>query len=368
MDVFSLTLPRDVHKKAQRKILQSINTLSTLPKETTRSADSTADSPYKPISKCCCLHAEMKIQQRLPLALDDILPHENNFLHSGNGIVISASQPLSNLTDNWVLHKVKYGEGEALNTCQISSDGRYRKWNSTASVEPISLSYLTAGKHVMYLPGEEPNANTTRNGVSCRTTMRIDEQNQYKQQQRRQEIVCQRLRDELTNPGNYTLTASRIPVKAASGIERPQQFMFQSTIRLLEKKNLPERLPNDIKLRDAQRKRELEAMKCVEDDYHRKRVIEKASIRYQLQLNVDGNLSPEVPNGLQYDRNNNIACRANPDGAVSNTPSRCTNARIRESTLNYSDCGDESDTEVAELSNFQHPETLLEPYLQSIIN
>ncbi|XP_049316243.1 uncharacterized protein LOC105222679 [Bactrocera dorsalis] len=331
--VFSLTLPRDVHTKAQRKILQPIYTSSTLPNEPTRSADSTAGSPYKPISKCCCSHGGMKIHQRLPLALDDILPHENNCpIRSDNEIVISASEPLSNLTDNWVLHKVKYDEGVALNTCQISSDGRYKKWNSTASVEPISLSYLTAGKHVMYLPGEEPNTNTTRNGVSCRTTMRKGEQNQYKQQQRRQEIVCQSLRDELTNLGNYTLTASHVPVKAASGIERPQQFTFQSTIRLLEKKRLAERLAKDAKLREAQRKCEMEAMKCVEDDFQRKRVIEKASIRYQVQLHlsaekvkengiatVDGNLSPEVPHGLQYDHNNNIACRADPDGAVSNT-------------------------------------------------
>ncbi|XP_014098564.3 uncharacterized protein [Bactrocera oleae] len=379
MHIFSLSLPRDIYTQAQRKLLQSINTSSTLPKEPSRSADSTAGSLYKPISfssKCCCLHPGMRIKQCLPL------PYENHCsIHSGNGFVISGSEPLSNLSDNWVLHKVKSGEGEALNTCRFSADGRYRKWNTTASVEPISLSYLTTGKHVMYLPSKEPNAITTHNEVTCRTTMRKSEQYQYKQQQRHQKIVRQSLQDEIMNPDNYSLITSHVPVKDASDIEKPQQFTFQSTIRLLEKRRLAERLAKDAKLREAKRKRELEAMKRVEDDFQRKRAIEKASIRYQLQLHFSaeqvkedgivtggGNLSSEAPHGLQFDRNNDTACRAEPVDNVSNTPLLCTDTCSRESTLNYSDCGDESDTEAAELINFQHSETLLQPYLQSIIN
>lgn len=184
MHVFKLSLPRDIHTQAQRKLLQSINTPSTLPKEPSHSTNSTAGSSSKPISfssKCCCLNNRMRIQQCLPLALDDALLHENNCpLHYGNEIVISGSEPLSNLSDNWVLHKVKSSESEAVNTCRFSSDARYRKWNTVASVDPISSSYVTTGKHVMYLPSKEPNATTACNAVTCRTIMQKGEQYQYK--------------------------------------------------------------------------------------------------------------------------------------------------------------------------------------------
>lgn len=366
MHVFSLSLPRDVHTQAQRKLLQSINTSATLPKEPTRSADSTVCFPSI-VPKCCCLHTGVKIQQCLPLAIDDMLPNENHCpLHYGG------SEPLSNLSDNWVLHKVKSSGREALNICRFSAGERYSKLNTKASVEPISLSYLTTGKHVMYLPSKEPNTTNARNGDTCRTSMQKCEPQQYKQ---RQKIVHQSLQDELTPP------KSNVPVKDASGLEKLQQFTFQSTMRRLEKRRLAERLAKDVKLKEAQRKTELEAMKRVEDDFQRKRALEKANIRYQLQLHFNAehvkkdatvtdnvNLFPEAPHFSQYDRNIHIACRADPEGAVSTPSPRCTVTRTSESAQNYSDCGDESDTDAAELVNFQHTETLLEPYLQSIIN
>lgn len=92
------------------------------------------------------------------------------------------------------------------------------------------------------------------------------------------------------------------------------------------------------------------------DDFQRKRAFEKGNIRCQLQLHFgaekikedasvidDGKLSPKIPLLLQFDRNHNIG----PDGAVSTPSPRFTDSRARENTLNYSDCGDESDTEAA---------------------
>ncbi|XP_017471988.1 PREDICTED: uncharacterized protein LOC108363209 [Rhagoletis zephyria] len=158
----------------------------------------------------------------------------------------------------------------------------------------------------------------------------------------------------------------------------------------------------------------------VEEDFQRKRAYEKANIRHQLQLYLSGGKwkgdeignddhtiicaeplpqdhqiseKPQQENdanlqvSTHHDRNNNITCRSDPDGAVSTLSPRCAgthpmvkvdNANIfREIRQPYgsmhhrcydSDCGEESDTDVMDLANFRHSATLLEPYLQSIIN
>lgn len=91
-------------------------------------------------------------------------------------------------SDNWVLSKTKFGvvrgnhdtaagkgnSPPAMNPITSS----HKRWNTLVSIEPISLSYLTAGKHVMYLPGHN---NLTNSSYSNKMIATVNENNKCKE-------------------------------------------------------------------------------------------------------------------------------------------------------------------------------------------
>ncbi|XP_036334865.1 uncharacterized protein LOC118745524 isoform X2 [Rhagoletis pomonella] len=269
MHVFSLSLPRDVHTQSHREFLHTTNTSSTLPKEPARSANTvpinatSKTTLLKP--KCCCFKSSKRAQlQALPIAVDGTAELEIVCpLHGGRLSGIGSGGPLISVSDNWVLHRANSAASKPLTACRISGNKSHGKWD--ADVEPISLTYLTAGKHVMYLPGKERNNTTDFCGDDISASSREVQQNQLKQQ-RRQRPIRQNLHDVSPVPGKFTSKTSHTRMKdsvgyaASNGFERSQRFTFQSTIRLLEKQRLAERLVKDAELREAQRKTELEAM------------------------------------------------------------------------------------------------------------
>lgn len=129
----------------------------------------------------------------------------------------------------------------------------------------------------------------------------------------------------------------------------------------------------------------------MEEDFQRKRAQEKANIRNLLRIHLNSNLDHEVYRSLplnindryenphrQSDTNNNISCRAEPDGAVSPSPlpkdnlDKDKNYNFPMSFTNTSEMRRfESDYEESEidtlLPDFQRTALLIEPYLQSII-
>lgn len=135
----------------------------------------------------------------------------------------------------------------------------------------------------------------------------------------------------------------------------------------------------------------------VEEDFQRKRAPEKANLRKQMRLHFKANAdnaeyrslplninekfnSHDVHNQQLSDANNNVFCRAEPDGAVS--PSTELNDDLRKlrhsnfllsSTMRTSrdlNCfaydGEESESETP-LSDLQCTALLIEPYLNSVI-
>ncbi|XP_037823385.1 uncharacterized protein LOC119611768, partial [Lucilia sericata] len=174
------------------------------------------------------------------------------------------------------------------------------------------------------------------------------------------------------------------------------RFSFQSTVRVLEKRRLAEKLSKDAEIQEAQRLNELEAMKRVEEDFQRKRAPEKANLRNQLRLHLKANTENEEYRSLPLnindrynnhntqtlnqhvsDMNNNLYCRAEPDGAVSpsldfndnldkvrhsNFPLSST--KISNELENFDSDGEESETHMPDL---RCTALLIEPYLHSII-
>lgn len=128
----------------------------------------------------------------------------------------------------------------------------------------------------------------------------------------------------------------------------------------------------------------------MEEDFQRKRAQEKANIRNQLRIHLNSNSDNENFRSLplhinencdhhlqQSDTNNNIFCRAEPDGAVSPSPV-FNDSPDKSQHYNFSlispksidmrrsdsDC-EESELET-QLNDFQQTALLIEPYLQSI--
>lgn len=138
----------------------------------------------------------------------------------------------------------------------------------------------------------------------------------------------------------------------------------------------------------------------VEEDFQRKRAPEKANLRNQLRLHLNANAENEEYRSLPLninerynnkyrqnpkyphisDVNNNLFCRAEPDGAVSpsldfnenlnkmrhsNFPLTLTKNSKELEDFNFD--GEESASEPQVPADLQHTALLIEPYLHSII-
>ncbi|KAK3881079.1 hypothetical protein Pcinc_014460 [Petrolisthes cinctipes] len=63
-----------------------------------------------------------------------------------------------------------------------------------------------------------------------------------------------------------------------------KKFSYQSTVRVLEKRKLEEKLSREVAEKEMQRLKEMEAMKKVEEEFQRKREREKKKVKQQLKL------------------------------------------------------------------------------------
>ncbi|XP_050313444.1 uncharacterized protein LOC126748333 isoform X2 [Anthonomus grandis grandis] len=102
-------------------------------------------------------------------------------------------------------------------------------------------------------------------------------------------------------------------------LSKPKKFTFQSTMRQIERKRIADKLSKEAEKKERQRLKELNIMRCVEEEFQKKRAKEKANIRYQLRLySKDQNESTSLPfefNSLKIEE------RQEPDGAFSSTAS-----------------------------------------------
>ncbi|XP_045581294.1 serine/arginine repetitive matrix protein 2 [Procambarus clarkii] len=71
---------------------------------------------------------------------------------------------------------------------------------------------------------------------------------------------------------------------AASRKAKSKKFSYQSTVRILEKRKLEEKLTREVAEKERQRLKEIEAMKKVEEEFQRKREREKKKVKQQLKL------------------------------------------------------------------------------------
>ncbi|KAK8748481.1 hypothetical protein OTU49_016168 [Cherax quadricarinatus] len=71
---------------------------------------------------------------------------------------------------------------------------------------------------------------------------------------------------------------------AAARKARGKKFSYQSTVRVLEKRKLEEKLAREVAEKETQRLKETEAMKKVEEEFQKKREREKKKVKQQLKL------------------------------------------------------------------------------------
>ncbi|XP_071524573.1 uncharacterized protein [Panulirus ornatus] len=71
---------------------------------------------------------------------------------------------------------------------------------------------------------------------------------------------------------------------ASSRKAKGKKFSYQSTVRILEKKKLEEKLAREVAEKEKLRLKEMEAMKKVEEEFQRKREREKKKVKQQLKL------------------------------------------------------------------------------------
>lgn len=197
---------------------------------------------------------------------------------------------------------------------------RQQEMGATTTIQPPSFSYLTSGKHVMYLPDDEKNGVVAAASTGDLSYARkVDSRSRLMDNDTSAHVIQIRQRQSLQdppensvamqlvsfsftskysilNPSFPTQQSVQIPLQklsknrsgASSGNSNTtsghHRFTFQSTVRQIERRRLAERLSKEAEHKEAQRLSELEAMRRVEEEFQRKRASEKASIRQQLRL------------------------------------------------------------------------------------
>lgn len=99
-----------------------------------------------------------------------------------------------------------------------------------------------------------------------------------------------------TKPTSQTNDGRNFPLK------KPKKFTYQSTVRQLERKQLEEKLSQEVAIREHQRTREMDLVNKVEEEFQRKRDREKADIRNQLRILSMESLHDD--NHTSYQQNN----------------------------------------------------------------
>ncbi|TMW46628.1 hypothetical protein DOY81_008293 [Sarcophaga bullata] len=394
LHTFSLSLPRDVHLQCQIKssinnteqenniksanywLVPGFNSLKKFKTHLGKNIDSRSQN------KCTCSvkEANTRNSYNLQTVFDETIYGDNTAHQSACPLYT----PRSNHNDNWVLHKSNL-DNPTSTAIKKTTDSNYSK-SSSVFLQPKSLKNICGGKHIVYLPGKESISTILdKNSQNNVKHKQMTSKSAHKRQRQRHEIVRESLQD-LTPIQNLHQSNGGVSEK------NTYRFSFQSTVRVLEKRRLAEKLSKDAEIQEAQRLQELEAMKRVEEDFQRKRAPEKANLRNQLRLhlkasteneeyrslpiNLNDRYEDQQPSQHQQvsDVNNNIFCRAEPDGAVSPTPDFNDNLeKLTQSSLlpnqpirRFDSDGDKSECET-QTSDKQCYALLIEPYLNTVI-
>ncbi|KNC34271.1 hypothetical protein FF38_10649 [Lucilia cuprina] len=405
MHIFSLSLPRDVHLQCQKSsmnYMEQENSLkaancwlvpgfNSLQKFKSHLGKNIVDSRTNSKCTCAAKAANKRNSYHLQTIFGDTFSVDSKSHQPDCDLFKTTTKSTSYHNDNWVLHKSKTNDTALSAIPKTSDDNCFNSSMTTHSLvqlQPKSLTNVCGGKHIVYLPGQNtingliksPKSNTKQTKTSKTT---------YKRQRQRQEMVRESLQD-LTPIQNMPQSNVGVPEK------NTHRFSFQSTVRVLEKRRLAEKLSKDAEIQEAQRLNELEAMKRVEEDFQRKRAPEKANLRNQLRLHLKANTENEEYRSLPLnindrynnhntqtlnqhisDVNNNLYCRAEPDGAVSPSLDFKDNLdKVRHSNFplsskknskdlgRFDSDGEESETQMPDL---RCTALLIEPYLHSII-
>ncbi|XP_065370791.1 uncharacterized protein LOC135962822 [Calliphora vicina] len=404
LHVFSLSLPRDVHLQCQMKssidymehenslkaancwLVPGFNSLQKFKTHLGKNVDSRSNCKCNSAAKASIKRNSYHIQKHL----GDTFSTDSESHQPDCELYKTSTRRTNYHNDNWVLHKSKTNDASLSAATKSADDSCLKSTmnsNSLVHLQPKSLTNICVGKHIVYLPGQDAfntlNKDSPNNPKQSKTT-----KSTYKRQRQRQEMVRESLQD-LTPIQNIHQRNVGMPEK------NTHRFSFQSTVRVLEKRRLAEKLSKDAEIKEAQRLNELEAMKRVEEDFQRKRAPEKANLRNQLRLHLKANIENEEYRSLPLnindrynnqhsqnqhtisDVNNNLFCRAEPDGAVSpaldfngnqdkvrhsNFP--LTSTKHSKELERFDSDDEESETQIADL---RCTALLIEPYLHSII-
>ncbi|XP_018019531.1 uncharacterized protein LOC108675998 [Hyalella azteca] len=185
--------------------------------------------------------------------------------------------------------------------CLVRRDGRpgedpqnlqYRRFNSESNAalsRQSSSSHLQSNQstgHIMYLP--EYNSLKVSNDESAGREIRSRDLNSSKHlfKSNASENVHD-FRGETEGTNFFVKSKGQISMTDFSPISRlrkGKKFSYQSTVRVLEKKMIEEKLNREIAAKEQQRLQEAAAMKRVEEEFQLKREREKKRLQQQLKL------------------------------------------------------------------------------------
>ncbi|XP_062141084.1 uncharacterized protein DDB_G0290301-like isoform X1 [Drosophila sulfurigaster albostrigata] len=228
--------------------------------------------------------------------------------------------------NNWLLHK-NLGGGVEQHTKSLEYGNKKQRM---VNIEPQSIKFLTGGKHVMYLPGNNESTNATKT-VPAAATATVEEAKPKSNRhfKSRQRHIPQSLQDK--TPIFPTMEQQSFKLDDEKPLH--QRFSFNNPVRLLEKKLHTEKSVKAAKTK-LSLEDELEALKKVEEDFQRNRANEKENIQHQLRLhfgNDDEHFEqyhslPIAPVLERFsainlnDSNHKLNGRHDPEGCVSNVP------------------------------------------------
>ncbi|KAH8395703.1 hypothetical protein KR222_009935 [Zaprionus bogoriensis] len=227
--------------------------------------------------------------------------------------------------NNWMLHKSVAG-AEPFTKSLEHEKNRQR----IASIEPQSITFLTGGKHVMYLPGCNEKV---QHGPSAEPKAEVQARHKPRHFKNRQRHIPQSLQDKTPI---FAITSLNEPsLKLDDDKPFHQRFSFTNPVRLLEKKLHTDKSVRDSKIKMSLEE-ELEALKKVEEDFQRNRAYEKESLQQQLRLhfsaendnqhNQQYHSLPAAPVLDQFsninpdNKNDKLFRRGDPEGCVSTLP------------------------------------------------
>ncbi|KAK7066404.1 hypothetical protein SK128_020169 [Halocaridina rubra] len=242
------------------------------------------------------------------------LPDDAQFLQPGDE---------SNWRDNWSMSR---SIPNSLNTCEeqetasnLSSSRNIRSRSESRlgagaageamdDSRPRTPSYLPYGNagHIMYLPeyhsrrrpsedGSERHRNSSLHQDIHHAVCPLTPENERKPPSGDEDPA---LPESYHGPSSLPNPISNQHYYSKKG--RGKKFSYQSTVRILEKKKLEEKLAREVAEKEKLRIKEMEAMKKVEEEFQKKREREKKRLKQQLKLYHMQNQQQRTTHQMQH--------------------------------------------------------------------